>query len=58
MTRLTLALNDDYMAKFKAAGVSFVEVDNAAFQRATAPVYKAFPKWTPGLHETVMSQLK
>ncbi len=58
MTRLTLALNDDYMAKFKAAGVSFVEVDNAAFQRATAPVYKAFPKWTPGLHDTVMSQLK
>ena len=58
MTRLTLALNDDYMAKFKAAGVTFVEVDNAAFQRATAAVYKAFPKWTPGLHETVMSQLK
>ena len=57
-TRLTLSLNDDFMAKLKGAGVSFVDVDNAAFQRATAPVYKAFPKWTPGLHDTVMAALK
>lgn len=57
-TRLTQSLNDDFMAKFKAAGVSFVDVDNAAFQRATAPVYKAFPKWTPGLHDTVMAALR
>jgi tripartite ATP-independent transporter DctP family solute receptor len=54
MTRLTLELDKDYMAKFKQAGVSFVEdVDLAAFQKATAPVYSAFPKWTPGLHQTV-----
>lgn len=54
MTRLTLELDKDYMAKFKQAGVSFVEdVDLAAFQKATAPVYAAFPKWTPGLHQTV-----
>jgi len=58
MTRLTLALHDDYVQKFKAAGVTFVDVDNAAFQKITAPVYKAFPKWTPGLHETVMGALK
>lgn len=58
MTRMTLAQNDDYVAKFKAAGVTFVDVDNAAFQKATAPVYKAFPKWTPNLHETVMDVLK
>jgi tripartite ATP-independent transporter DctP family solute receptor len=56
MTRLTLAMNDDYVRKLKDAGVTFVEdVDLAAFQKVTAPVYKAFPKWTPGLHETVMS---
>jgi TRAP-type transport system periplasmic protein len=54
MTRLTLELDKDYMAKFKQAGVSFVEdVDLGAFQKATAPVYAAFPKWTPGLHQTV-----
>jgi TRAP-type C4-dicarboxylate transport system substrate-binding protein len=42
------------MQKFKQAGVTFVEdVDLAAFQKATAPVYNAFPKWTPGLHGTV-----
>lgn len=58
MTRLTLELNDDYVAKFKAAGVTFVDVDNAAFQKVTASVYKAFPKWTPNLHETVMKALQ
>lgn len=59
MTRLTLELQNDYMNKFKAAGVTFVsDVDLAAFQKATAPVYKAFPKWTPGLHETVLSALR
>jgi TRAP-type C4-dicarboxylate transport system substrate-binding protein len=57
-TRLTLSLNDDFVARLKGAGVSFVDVDNAAFQRATASVYKAFPKWTPGLHDTVMAALR
>jgi tripartite ATP-independent transporter DctP family solute receptor len=59
MTRLTLELQNDYIAKFKAAGVTFVtDVDRGAFQKATAGVYKAFPKWTPGLHETVLSALR
>lgn len=59
MTRLTLASQDDYTAKFKAAGVTFVpDVDVPAFQKATASVYKVFPKWTPGLRETVLSNLK
>jgi TRAP-type transport system periplasmic protein len=58
MTRMTLTLNDDYVSKFKAAGVTFVDVDSGSFQKATAPVYKAFPKWTPGLHDTVMDALK
>ena len=58
MTRLTLELDKDYMAKFKQAGVTFVEdVDLAAFQKATEPVYNAFPKWTPGLHQTVIKIL-
>ena len=59
MTRLTLELQSEYVSKFKAAGVTFVsDVDLASFQKSTAPVYKAFPKWTPGLHETVMGALR
>ena len=59
MTRLTLASQDDYIAKFKSAGVTFVsDVDVPAFQKATATVYTAFPKWTPGLRETVLANLK
>ena len=59
MTRLTLASQDEYIAKFKAAGVTIVnDVDIAAFQKATASVYSAFPKWTPGLRETVLANLK
>lgn len=59
MTRLTLASQDDYIARFKGAGVTFIsDVDVPAFQKATASVYTAFPKWTPGLRETVLSNLK
>ena len=54
MTRLTLEQQQSYVDRFKAAGVTFVtDVDLAAFRKATAPVYKAFPKWTPGLHDTI-----
>lgn len=59
MTRLTLASQDEYLAKFKTAGVTIVnDVDVPAFQKATASVYTAFPKWSPGLRETVLSNLK
>lgn len=59
MTRLTLAGQDEYITKFKAAGVTFVnDIDIPAFQKATASVYTAFPKWTPGLRETVLANLK
>ncbi|MFP5406425.1 MAG: TRAP transporter substrate-binding protein DctP, partial [Gammaproteobacteria bacterium] len=58
MTRLTLEQKQTYIDRFKQAGVTVVEdVDRPAFQKATASVYKAFPKWTPGLHETVMAIL-
>ncbi len=59
MTRLTLELQNDYVNKFKAAGVTFIsDVDLPAFQKSTAGVYKVFPKWTPGLHETVTAILR
>ena len=58
MTRLTLAMEKDYLAKMKGAGMTLVDdVDVAAFAKVTAPAYKAFPKWTPNLHETVMGVL-
>ncbi|MBA3506387.1 MAG: DctP family TRAP transporter solute-binding subunit [Betaproteobacteria bacterium] len=54
MTKLTLEQQQDYVNKFKAAGVTFVtDVDLPAFQKATAGVYDAFPKWSPGLHSQV-----
>jgi len=59
MTKLTLEQQDDYVNRFKQAGVTFVsDVDIPAFQKATASVYKAFPKWSPGLHEKVTGILK
>jgi TRAP-type transport system periplasmic protein len=59
MTKLTLDQQDDYVNRFKQAGVTFVsDVDIPAFQNATAGVYKAFPKWSPGLHEKVNGILK
>jgi TRAP-type C4-dicarboxylate transport system substrate-binding protein len=58
-TRLTNAMESDFAARFKAAGVTIVEdVDVAAFQKATVPTYSAFPKWTPGLHATVSKLLQ
>lgn len=55
MTKLTNESQQRYLDQFRKAGVTIVEdVDQAAFQKATADVYKAFPKWTPGLHDTVM----
>jgi tripartite ATP-independent transporter DctP family solute receptor len=53
-TRLTNEMEAGFVERFKGAGVQIVsDVDIAAFREASAPTYRAFPKWTPGLHETV-----
>ena len=58
MTRLTLAKQDEYLQRFKDAGVTIVsDVDKEAFQAKTASVYDSFPDWSPGLHDKVMSIL-
>jgi hypothetical protein len=36
----------------------FASASSHLTQRATASVYKAFPKWTPGLHDTVIAALR
>src|SRR4051794_40840066 len=54
MTRLTREQEAGFIDRFKGAGVEIVsDLDIAAFREASAATYKAFPKWTPGLHETV-----
>ena len=58
MTRLTLEKQDEYLEKFREAGVTIVEdVDIPAFQAKTASVYDAFPEWTPGLHAKIQEIL-
>ena len=53
-TRLTREQEDGFVDRFKGAGVEIVsDLDIVAFREASAATYKAFPKWTPGLHETV-----
>ncbi|RYJ03489.1 MAG: hypothetical protein EON47_03880 [Acetobacteraceae bacterium] len=53
-TRLTNEQEAGFVERFKGAGVQIAtDVDTAAFREASAPTYRAFPKWTPGLHETV-----
>jgi tripartite ATP-independent transporter DctP family solute receptor len=53
-TRLTREQEAGFIARFRGAGVEIVsDLDIAAFREASAPTYKAFAKWTPGLHETV-----
>lgn len=53
-TRLTKEMEAGFVERFRAAGVEIVsDVDIPAFREASAATYRAFPKWTPGLHETV-----
>lgn len=54
----TIKLEDEYAQKLKDAGVTFHEVDEEAFNKAVAPVYGMFPKWTPGIHDEIMKNLK
>ncbi|MEI6161573.1 MAG: C4-dicarboxylate TRAP transporter substrate-binding protein [Roseococcus sp.] len=53
-TRLTNAMEADFVQRFRGAGVEIVtDVNIPAFREASAATYRAFPRWTPGLHETV-----
>ncbi len=58
MAQLTEKRQDAVIKDFEAKGVKFVrDVDVSSFQKATEPVYAAFPKWTPGLHARVLKIL-
>ena len=53
----TIELEKEYEVKLKELGVNFHEVDMAAFNKAVAPVYSMFPKWTPGIYDEIMKEL-
>ena len=36
----------------------FDKVDSEAFNASTARVYGEFEKWTPGVYDTIMAELK
>ena len=57
MTETVKQSDDDIIDMLKAEGVSFHEVDRAAFREAAKPVYEAFPQWTPGLYDTIQDIL-
>ncbi len=53
-TRLTREQEAGFVERFRNAGVQIVtDLDIPAFREASAATYRAFPRWTPGLHETV-----
>lgn len=54
----TIKLEDEYAQKLKDAGVHFHDVDADAFNKAAAPVYGMFDKWTPGIYDEIMKNLK
>ena len=53
----TVQLEGEYEVKLKELGVNFHEVDMEAFNKAVAPVYSMFPKWTPGIYDEIMKEL-
>lgn len=54
----TNRLEEEYTVKLKEKGVTFHEADIPAFQEATKSVYTKFDKWTPGIYERVLEELK
>jgi TRAP-type C4-dicarboxylate transport system substrate-binding protein len=54
----TKKLESEYETKLKEAGVNFNEIDADAFNKAVAPVYTKFPKWTPGIYDQIMDEMK
>ncbi|MBK8742683.1 MAG: C4-dicarboxylate TRAP transporter substrate-binding protein [Betaproteobacteria bacterium] len=59
LMKLTLEKEKTVRADLEMKGVKFTTPANIEqFQRATASVYREFPKWTPGLYERVQKILQ
>lgn len=54
MDRLTREQEAGFVERFRGAGVQIVsDIDLPAMRQASEATYRAFPRWTPGLHDTV-----
>lgn len=53
----TEKLEKQYEEELVKLGVQFNDVDADAFNKAVAPVYQRFPKWTPGVYDKIMENL-
>lgn len=53
----TVKLEKEYENLLKAEGVNFNSVDAEAFQKAAAPVFGMFDKWTPGIYDQIIKEL-
>lgn len=59
MTAVTIENDKKILADLKRQGITVVDnVDIDSFRKATAPVYSAFPAWTPGLHARIQKITK
>ena len=58
MTETTLSNDKKLLEQLKSEGVTVVEdIDIPAFREATAKVYDAFPKWSPGVYTEIRAIL-
>lgn len=55
---LITQLDNEMLEEMVAAGVEVIEVDTAAFQELTLPVYEGFPEWSDGLYDMIQEQLQ
>ena len=58
MNELIVKAEAETVDKLEAEGVTFNQVDKAAFRRAARGVYDRFPLWTPGLYDHVQRLLE
>ncbi|USH01524.1 C4-dicarboxylate TRAP transporter substrate-binding protein [Grimontia kaedaensis] len=57
-TEQLIKLDEEYTQKLKEQGVTFNDVDTAAFNKLTAEVYNQFPTWSEGVHATINAELE
>ncbi|MBV7297654.1 C4-dicarboxylate TRAP transporter substrate-binding protein [Enterovibrio paralichthyis] len=57
-TEQLVKLDEEYTQKLKEEGVTFNDVDTAAFNKLTAQVYNEFPAWSKDVHATINAELE
>ncbi len=55
---LSGGVQDEYMEKLKAEGVTITEIDKAEFIQAAQDIPNNFPDWTPGVYEKLQEVLE